>query len=258
MALPPPSGKLDVERLTIQAGSSRPILDSIHLSLEPGDILGVIGPTASGKTSLTRALVGLWPATSGHVRLDGADIAPWIRDDLGQYIGYAPLEVDLFEGTIAENIARLSEVDPDKVVAAARTVGIHETILSFPKGYDTYIGSMGHVLTGGQRQRLVIARALYNNPTYIVMDEPNASLDDEGEQALIKLLRELKSRKTTVVFTTHRIKLLIAADKLLVLQEGRMLMYGPTNEVVAQLKQRAESQGALRPPPSKPKTPAQP
>jgi len=258
MVLPPPSGKLDVERLTIQVGSSRPILDGIHLSLEPGDILGVIGPTASGKTSLTRALVGLWPATSGHVRLDGADIAPWIRDDLGQYIGYAPLEVDLFEGTIAENIARLSDVDPDKVVAAARTVGIHETILSFPKGYDTHIGSMGHALTGGQRQRLVIARALYNNPTYIVMDEPNASLDDEGEQALIKLLRELKSRKTTVVFTTHRIKLLIAADKLLVLQEGRMLMYGATNEVVAQLKQRAESQGALRPPPPKPKAPVQP
>ena len=250
MTLPAPTGRLDLQHLTIVAGGSRPVLDDIHLSLEPGEVLGVIGPTASGKTSLTRALVGLWAPSSGHARLDGADLAPWIRDDLGQYIGYAPLEVDLFEGTIAENIARLGEVDAEKVVASAKAVGIHELILSFPKGYDTQIGETGHVLTGGQRQRLVIARAIYGDPVYVVMDEPNASLDDEGEKALIALINWLKARKTTVVFTTHRVKLLIVADKLLVLQEGRMHLYGTTAEVVAKLNQRGEKRDASRPAPA--------
>lgn len=246
MALPPPSGKLDVQNLTIEAGDSRTILSDLSFSLEPGEVMGVIGPTASGKTSLTRALVGLWPPTSGHVRLDGADVAPWIRADLGQYIGYAPVEIDLFEGTVAENIARLGVVDSEQVVAAAQAVGIHDTILSFPKGYDTRIGEVGHVLTGGQRQRIVIARAIYGDPPYVVMDEPNASLDEEGEQALVRLLRHLKQKKTTVVFTTHRIMLLAGADKLMVLRNGKIRMYGPTVSVVQELKQKSEERATSR------------
>jgi ABC-type protease/lipase transport system fused ATPase/permease subunit len=246
MALPPPSGKLDVQNLTIEAGDSRTILSDLSFSLEPGEVMGVIGPTASGKTSLTRALVGLWPPTSGHVRLDGADVAPWIRADLGQHIGYAPVEIDLFEGTVAENIARLGVVDSEQVVAAAQAVGIHDTILSFPKGYDTRIGEVGHVLTGGQRQRIVIARAIYGDPPYVVMDEPNASLDEEGEQALVRLLRHLKQKKTTVVFTTHRIMLLAGADKLMVLRNGKIRMYGPTASVVQELKQKSEERATAR------------
>jgi PrtD family type I secretion system ABC transporter len=241
MVLPAPTGLLVVEDLIIQSGQAKPILNQLNFTLEPGQVLGVIGATASGKTSLTRALVGLWYPTSGHIRLDGADIAPWIRDDLGSYIGYAPLECDLFEGTLAENIARLGPVDPEKVVAATKAVGIHETILSFPKGYETLVSETGQVLTGGQRQRIAIARAIYGDPVYLVMDEPNASMDDAGEAALIRLIKSLKLKKTTVVFTTHRLKLLAAADVMMVLKNGQQLMFGPTQEVVNALNEKRES-----------------
>lgn len=241
MTLPPPTGHLVVENLVVLPQSGKAILDQINFKLAPGQVLGVIGATAAGKTSLTRALVGLWYPTSGHVRLDGADVAPWIRDDLGSYIGYAPLETDLFEGTLAENIARLGPVDPEKVVAATKAVGIHETILSFPKGYETLVGETGQALTGGQRQRIAIARAIYGDPVYLVMDEPNASMDDAGEVALIRLIKDLKLKKTTVIFTTHRTKLLAVADMMMVLKNGQQILLGPTQEVLNQLNGKRES-----------------
>jgi PrtD family type I secretion system ABC transporter len=238
MTLPSPTGHLVVENLVVQPQGGKAILDQINFKLEPGQVLGVIGATAAGKTSLTRALVGLWYPSSGHVRLDGADVAPWIRDDLGGYIGYAALETDLFEGTLAENIARLGPVDPEKVVAATKAVGIHETILSFPKGYETLVGETGQALTGGQRQRIAIARAIYGDPVYLVMDEPNASMDDAGEASLMKLIKSLKLKKTTVIFTTHRPKLLAVADMMLVLKNGQQMLLGPTQEVLNQLNEK--------------------
>jgi PrtD family type I secretion system ABC transporter len=240
MTLPAPTGHLVVENLVVQLQNSKAILDQINFKLQPGQVLGVIGATAAGKTSLTRALVGLWYPTSGHVRLDGADIAPWIRDDLGSYIGYAPLETDLFEGTLAENIARLGPVDPEKVIAATKAVGIHETILSFPNGYETLVGETGQALTSGQRQRIAIARAIYGDPAYLVMDEPNASMDDAGEAALIQLIKKLKLKKTTVIFTTHRPKLLAAADFMLVLKNGQQVLLGPTQQVLDQLNEKRD------------------
>lgn len=241
MTLPAPTGNLVVENLIVQPKSGKAILDNINFKLQPGQVLGVIGATAAGKTSLTRALVGLWYPSSGHVRLDGADIAPWIRDDLGSYIGYAPLETDLFEGTLAENIARLGPIDPEKVVAATKAVGIHETILSFPKGYETLVSETGVALTAGQRQRIAIARAIYGEPVYLVMDEPNASMDEAGEVALMKLIKNLKLKKTTVIFTTHRPKLLAVADMMLVLKNGQQMLLGPTQEVLNILKEKRES-----------------
>lgn len=238
MTLPAPSGHLKVADLVIQSKDGKAILNQLNFELQPGQVLGVMGATAAGKTSLTRALVGLWHPSSGHVRLDGADVAPWIRDDLGSYIGYAPLETDLFEGTLAENIARLGPVDPQKVVAATRAVGIHETILSFPRGYETLIGETGQVLTGGQRQRIAIARAIYGDPVYLVMDEPNASMDDAGEAALMRLIKELKLKKTTIIFTTHRPRLLAVADQLLVLKNGQQILLGSTQEVLNQLNEK--------------------
>jgi PrtD family type I secretion system ABC transporter len=238
MTLPAPTGHLVVENLVVQPQGGKAILDQLNFKLQPGQVLGVIGATAAGKTSLTRALVGLWYPSSGHVRLDGADVAPWIRDDLGTYIGYAPLETDLFEGTLAENIARLGPVDSEKVVAATKAVGIHETILSFPKGYETLVGETGQALTGGQRQRIAIARAIYGDPVYLVMDEPNASMDDAGEAALIQLIKDLKLKKTTVIFTTHRPKLLAVADMMLVLKNGQQMLLGPTQEVLNQLNEK--------------------
>lgn len=241
MTLPAPTGHLVVENLVVQPQGGKAILNQLNFMLKPGQVMGVIGATASGKTSLTRTLVGLWHPSSGHVRLDGADIAPWIRDDLGAYIGYAPLETDLFEGTLAENIARLGPIDSEKVVTATKAVGIHETILSFPKGYETLVGETGQALTGGQRQRIAIARAIYGDPVYLVMDEPNASMDDAGEADLIRLIKQLKLKKTTVIFTTHRPKLLAVADLMLVLKNGHQMLLGPTQEVLNQLNEKRAS-----------------
>lgn len=240
MPLPPPKGQVTVESLVVEVPGRDPILDGINFVLPAGSVLGVTGPTAAGKTSLTRVLVGLWTPSSGHVRLDGADIAPWIRADLGGRIGYAPLEVHLFDGTVAENIARLGNVDPAKVVAAAQAAGIHETILKFPKGYDSKLGQTGQALTGGQRQRLGIARAIYDDPVYLVMDEPNASLDEAGEKDLLRLLLNLKKRKTTVIFTTHRPGLLRAADYMMVLKNGQQAILGPTAQVLEKLNEQRE------------------
>lgn len=249
MPLPAPKGMLDVAELVAQpATAKRPIVFNLNFKAEPGQVLALVGPSAAGKTSLIKLLVGLWEPTRGHVRLDGAEIAPWIRDDLGQYIGYVPQDIELFEGTVAENLARLGPIDPDKVVAAAKAIGMHEAILAFPQGYETKLGETGYALTGGQKQRLAIARAVYGDPVYVVLDEPNANLDDEGERALIKLIRELKARQTLVVFSSHRPKLLEVADLVLVLKDGQQVAFGPVAQVLGQLKPEVKAETPPQPP----------
>lgn len=234
MELPPPTGRLSVSELYVQpASASAPILNNINFSLQPGMITVVVGPSAAGKSSLLKALVGIWRPSKGSVRLDGAEISDWIQDHVGRYIGYMPQEIEFFEGTIAENIARLGEVDSDKVVKAAQLVGVHEMILSFPQGYDTKLGEIGHVLTGGQKQRIALARALYGDPCYIVMDEPNAALDEAGDRLLMQTMQKLKATQTTVIFTTHRAEYINMADNLLVLNAGKQTAFGPVADMLA-------------------------
>jgi ABC-type protease/lipase transport system fused ATPase/permease subunit len=198
--------------------------------------LAVVGPSASGKSSLARLLVGVWKPSRGSVRLDGVEISEWNHDELGPQMGYVPQEIDFFDGTVAENIARMGQVDPDAVVEAARLVGMHEIILSWPKGYDTRLGDAGFAPSGGQRQRLAIARALYGNPRFVVLDEPNANLDETGEQALIQALRHLRERGATVVVTTHRPRLIGIVDYMLVLKGGRQVGFGPPRELFEAVK----------------------
>ncbi len=248
MALPAPRGQLQVEQLVASApGAQSPILRGIALSLEPGDVLAVVGPSASGKTTLARLLVGLWPALSGKVRLDGADIYTWNKQELGPYLGYLPQGVELFQGTVAENIARFGPVDPRKVEAAARAVGLHEFILSLPGGYDSPIGEEGARLSGGQRQRVGLARALYDEPVLVVLDEPNSSLDDEGDAALAQAIKNASALGTTFVVITHRTSVLEVANKMLVLRDGRQQAFGPRAEVMAALTDAARKAQAAIP-----------
>jgi ATP-binding cassette subfamily C exporter for protease/lipase len=198
-------------------------------------VLAVVGPSASGKTTLARLLAGLWPAASGKVRLDGVDVFNWDKSELGPHVGYLPQGVELFDGTLAENIARFGEVDMAKVEAAARAVGLHETIMALPKGYESPVGRDGAMLSGGQRQRVGLARAIYDNPVFVVLDEPNSSLDESGDAALANAISQLKSRGTTFVIMTHRTSVLAVADKMLILQEGQTRAFGPRDEVLAAL-----------------------
>ena len=242
MTLPRPSGHLSVADLVVHPdGAQRTVLNGISFTSEPGQVTVVVGPSAAGKSSLVKSLVGIWTPTKGAVRLDGADVSNWIREDLGRHIGYVPQENEFFEGTIAENIARLDQVDAEKVVKAAQLVGIHELILSFPQGYDTVLGENGHVLTGGQKQRLAIARAVYGDPCYVVMDEPNASLDEQGERALIQAIRTLKAAGTTIIFTTHRPDLVNIADNLLVLNSGKQVGFGTVVDMLASARKLKEA-----------------
>ena len=236
MSLPAPHGALAVESVMAAApGSQMPILRGVAFALQPGEVLAVVGPSASGKTTLARLLVGLWPANSGKVRLDGVDVFTWDKAELGPHIGYLPQGVELFDGTLAENIARFGEVDRVKVEAAARAVGLHETIVALPKGYDSPVGRDGAMLSGGQRQRVALARAIYDNPVFVVLDEPNSSLDESGDAALANAIVQLKSRGTTFVVMTHRTSVLAVADKMLILQEGQNRAFGPRDEVLAAL-----------------------
>lgn len=238
MALPAPRGALQVEQLVAAApGNPLPILRGVQFALAPGEVLAVVGPSAAGKTTLARLLVGLWPAQGGKVRLDGADIHTWNKAELGAHLGYLPQGVELFEGTLAENIARFAEVEPAKVEAAARAVGLHEFILSLPLGYDSPVGPEGARLSGGQRQRVGLARALYGDPVFVVLDEPNSSLDEEGDAALARAIQESKARGTTFVVMTHRTSVLAVADKMLVLRDGMQQAFGPRDEVLAALHQ---------------------
>ena len=238
MALPPPRGMLLVEQLVAVApgNAAVPLLKGLQFAVAPGEVLVVVGPSAAGKTTLARMLVGLWPAQSGKVRLDGADVHTWDKARLGMHLGYLPQGVELFEGTISENIARFAQVEPAKVEEAARAVGLHEFILSLPQGYDSPVGPDGARLSGGQRQRVGLARALYGNPVFVVLDEPNSSLDDEGDAALAQAILQAKARGTTFVIMTHRTSVLGVADKMLVLQDGAQQLFGPRDEVMAALK----------------------
>ena len=236
MPLPAPTGALRIERLVVTPpGSNKPVINGIDLALNKGEVLAIIGPSASGKSSLARAMVGVWPSTHGSVRLDGAEISQWSREALGPYLGYLPQDIELFAGTVAENIARFAEVDSAKVIEAATLAGIHAMILRFPHGYDTQLGPGGMGLSGGQKQRIGLARALYGQPPLIVLDEPNSNLDDAGEAALVAAIGQLRQAGSTVVLVTHRPSVLAVIDKLLVLQDGNQRMFGPRDQVLKAL-----------------------
>ncbi|OGB18968.1 MAG: peptidase [Burkholderiales bacterium RIFCSPHIGHO2_12_FULL_65_48] len=241
MALPAPRGVLQVEPLMAGApGNPASILKGVAFALAPGEVLAVVGPSASGKTTLARVLMGLWPAAMGKVRLDGADVFTWDKSELGPHVGYLPQGVELFDGTLAENIARFGEVEMAKVEAAARAVGLHDFILALPQGYDSPVGRDGAMLSGGQRQRVGLARAIYGDPVFVVLDEPNSSLDEEGDAALAGAIRMMKSRGTTFVVMTHRTSVLAVADKMLVLRDGQTQAFGPRDDVLAALQKAAQ------------------
>ena len=239
MPLPPPSGAVTVETIVVcPPGTRTPVLKNVAFQVEQGDIIALIGPSAAGKSTLARAMLGIWPAMSGKVRLDGADVFAWKREELGPHIGYLPQDIELFEGTISENIARFGEVDPEQVVAAANMAGVHDMVLRLPAGYDTRIDAGGGSLSAGQRQRVGLARALYGNPKLVILDEPNSNLDDLGEAALAGALKQLKERGTTVIVISHRTSVIASVDKLLVLKEGQLEMYGPKDEVLKKMNER--------------------
>jgi PrtD family type I secretion system ABC transporter len=240
MALPAPNGKLSVIRAGyLNPQTRKPILNNVSFELLPGESVGIVGPSASGKSTLVRLLIGAWPCAAGNVRFDGADIYAWPRGELSRYVGYLPQDVELFSGTIRENIGRMGEGDPETVVAAARRAGAHDMILGLPKGYDTEIGQRGHRLSGGQAQRIGIARALYGDPRLIVLDEPNSNLDSSGEEALIFTLAGLKRDGVTAVIVAHRPSILNGVDKLLVLRpDGSVDAFGPRAEVMAKFTPR--------------------
>ncbi|WP_137820001.1 type I secretion system permease/ATPase [Pseudomonas sp. 2FG] len=241
MALPAPTGALRTDQLVvIPPGAQQPAVNGVTVALAKGEVLAVIGPSASGKSSLARAMVGIWPAIRGSVRLDGAEVGQWSREAIGPYLGYLPQDIELFDGTIAENIARFGEVDSLKVIEAARLAGIHEMVLNFPKGYDTPLGIGGLGLSGGQKQRIGLARALYGQPALVVLDEPNSNLDEAGEAALVRAVSTLKAAGSTVVLVTHRPSILGVVDKLLLLKDGAQQLFGPRDQVLK----------ALMPPPA--------
>jgi ATP-binding cassette subfamily C protein EexD len=241
MALPDPQGKIHFEHAVVAApGGKTAILKDLSLTIEKGDIVGVVGPSGAGKSTLARAVLGIWPTANGAIRLDGAEIFHWDREHLGKFIGYLPQDTELFEGTIGENIARFGNVDSEKVVAAAKMANVHDLILRFPEGYDTVIGATSGNLSGGQRQRIGLARALYDNPVLVVLDEPNSNLDEQGEAALEQALLQLKQKQTTVLMITHRNNVLSKVDKLLILNEGALVAYGPRDQVIAYIQQKQQ------------------
>ena len=238
MPLPAPLGELSLEKLVITPpGAPAPVLKGISLLIEPGTLLAVIGPSAAGKSTLARAMLGIYRPSAGAVRLDGAELDQWDREALGRHVGYLPQDVELLDGSISENIARFGEVDASKVVAAAQAVGVHSMILRLPEGYDTRL--VGNVLSAGQRQRIGIARALYGEPRLIVLDEPNSNLDTDGDMALATTLAGLKRAGHTVVVVTHRNNVLSQADKILLMAEGQIAVYGDRDKVIATLQQAA-------------------
>jgi PrtD family type I secretion system ABC transporter len=244
MRLPAPSGHLHAQNLVFRAPrEERLLLAGVSLQLEPGQSLGVIGPSGAGKSTLLRLLTGVWKPNAGFVRLDQADLAQWQREDIGRWIGYVPQDVELFAATVAENIARLGEVEPQKVVQAAQRAHAHEMILALPEGYDTPVDPGGALISPGQRQRIALARALYGEPRLVLLDEPNSNLDGAGDMALTQTLRDLHG-EVTVVVVTHRTSLIQQLDKLLVLEGGKVTQYGKTSDVLQALQQRGPGAAA--------------
>jgi ATP-binding cassette subfamily C exporter for protease/lipase len=236
LSLPAPRGRLGVEQVVAGApGADARVLKGVSFALEPGEVLAVIGPSACGKSTLARVLVGVWPLAAGKVRLDGADVHAWDKLELGPHVGYLPQDVELLEGTVAENIARFGALESERIVRASRLAGVHELILRLPQGYETQLGAGGTGLSGGQRQRIGLARALYGDPALIVLDEPNSNLDDAGELALHKALLELRGMGRTVIVMAHRPAVVNAADKLLLLAEGVVAAFGPRAQVLERL-----------------------
>ncbi len=248
MSLPRPKGYLSMEGVyAAPPGVSKPVLKNINFAIEPGDVLGVIGPSAAGKSTLARVAVGIWPSTPNAARIDGADVYRWNKDELGPALGYVPQDIEVFPGTVSENIARFREFQPEDVIAAAQSSGVHDMILHFPEGYDTRIGDGGMGLSGGQKQRLALARALYGKPNLVVLDEPNSNLDEVGEAALVRAIQELQARKASVIVITHRIPILQVTNKLLLLQDGNVRMFGPTAQVMQALQGSPASNAAATP-----------
>ena len=242
VALPCPAGRLLVEGLSYRVpATGKPVLYNLALALEPGESLAIIGASAAGKSTLARLLIGLWAPATGSVRLDGTDVARWDRAQLGQWIGYVPQDVELFDGSVADNIARLAQVDPERVFAAAKRANAHEMILEFAEGYDTLVGEGGMRLSPGQRQRIALARALYGNPRLVVLDEPNANLDGAGELALAHAVNGLRAEGVTTVIVTHRPALIAHVTKILVLENGRAKRYGAAAEVMRDMQRQAQA-----------------
>ena len=248
MALPAPKGQITFEQVSAgPPGQRGATLHLVSFQLGSGEVLGVLGASGSGKSTLARVLVGVWPTLGGTVRLDGADIHRWNRDELGPYIGYLPQDIELFSGSIAQNIARFREADPQKVVEAAHQAGVHDLILRLPQGYDTVLGEDGCGLSGGQKQRVALARALYGKPSLVVLDEPNSNLDTVGEAALAGAIAQMKAQGTSVILVTHRSSALAQADKLLVLNDGRLQAFGPSQDVLKALAGAQEQKPAQTP-----------
>lgn len=234
--LPRPRGLIETENLVVAApGSPTAILHDVSVRLEPGSVVGIIGPSAAGKSTLVRAITGVWPITSGAVRIDGADLRHWDPQALGRHLGYLPQDVELFDGTVAQNIARFDTQDDAAIVSVAQRAGCHDLIQALPDGYNTRIGSGGHGLSGGQRQRIALARAMYGDPSLVVLDEPNASLDQAGEAALMRAVADLRERGTTVVIVTHKVSLLAGADQILMLEGGTLRASGPADQILTQV-----------------------
>lgn len=236
MSLAAPKGNLTVESLVAAPpGQPTPVLRGVQFAVPAGKVLVVVGPSGSGKTSLAKLLLGVWSAQAGKVRLDGADVHAWNKAELGPYLGYLPQDVELMDGTMAENIARFGDPDMARIEDAARLVGLHDFIVSLPLGYETSVGRDGGLLSGGQRQRVALARAVYGNPVLVVLDEPNSSLDEVGDAALMQAITVLKARGTTFVINSHRTSVFPVADLMLVLRDGVQQLFGPTAEVLQKL-----------------------
>ncbi|RXT36360.1 type I secretion system permease/ATPase [Bradyrhizobium betae] len=236
LTLPRPEGRVSVEALSfVPRGAAKPVLRGVTFRIEPGEVLGIIGPSGAGKSTLARHIVGLQAPSGGAVRLDGSDVSTWIESSLGHHLGYLPQDIELFAESVAANICRFNRGEDQEIIAAARMAGVHEMIVRLPSGYDTQVGEGGAVLSGGYRQRIGLARAVYGNPSLVVLDEPSSNLDAEGDAALADCIMQLKKRGTTVVIISHRPVTIGVVDKILVLREGAAEMFGPRSEILARL-----------------------